>query len=256
MQFIMKIQLLLLFAMTMSFLHAQKSASYDSAINFFNQKGLKLNTVTPPEGFTVYYNCDSLLFMRGDFNDTIKIWTSGADFYNSLDNFKNIIKDKSFGQTQFAKHIDNDGRIYVSTYHQTEFIYRNDSLYEIENSNPTSSKEISKLFDDYLFKQTIDQTTYNNRLDSLNLIEKRQAIYTPKLIFTKSIFQKNKLKIKLPKKLNFMRDTVELEKQWIENGKNCYLVRINNNEDGQKTTYAYAINDDMQFVFWQGCITK
>ncbi len=126
---------------------------------FIKAKGIILNTVTPPAGFNVYYSCDSLLFMKGVFGDTIKIWTSTSDWYQSIDEFKEAISNPDFGVTQFAKDIDADGRIYVSTYHQTEFVYRNDSLYEIQNSNPTSSEPLSKLFEAY-FNQQIDKVSY------------------------------------------------------------------------------------------------
>jgi len=250
-QFFMKIRLLILFLVTANFLYAQNSLKVDSAIDFIKEKGIKLNTVTPPTGFKVYYNCDSLLFMKGFFGDTIKIWTSAMDSYQDLEEFKDIIKNGRFGKTQFVKSIDNEGRIYVSSYHQTEFIYRNDSLFEIGNSNPTSSEPLTKLFSDF-FSQKIDKETYETRLDSLREIEERQAVYTPKLIFTRKMFQKSK-KIKLPKKFNFQQDTIELERQWVENGKTCYLVRINNKEDGQETSYAYAISQDMKFIFWEDC---
>lgn len=240
--------------MTSNVLYAQNTLKLDSAINFITGQGIRVNTVIPPAGFTVYYNCDSLLFMKGIFGDTIKVWTSAMDWYQDLEEFKDIIKNESFGKTQFIKSVDNDGRIYVSSYHQTEFIYRNDSLFEIGNSNPTSSEPLTKLFSDY-FGQKIDKQTYESRLDSLRQIEKKQAVYTPKLIFAIKMFQKTK-KVKLSKRVNFQGDTIELERQWIQNGKNCYLVRINNKEDGQETSYAYAINQDMKFVFWEGCEEK
>ena len=240
-----------MFLVSANFLYAQNSLKLDSTIDFIKEKGIKLNTVIPPSGFNVYYNCDSLLFMKGTFGDTIKIWTSAMNWYQDLEEFKDILKNERFGVTQFVKSIDNDGRIFVSSYHQTEFIFRNDSLFEIGNSNPTPSEPLTKLFSDF-FNQKIDKETYEFRLDSLNKIEVKQAVYTPKLIFAKKMFQKSK-KIKLPKNLNFKGDTLALEKQWVENGKTCYMVRINNKEDGQETSYAYAINQDMKFVFWEGC---
>lgn len=251
----MKIALIILSSLITTFLYSQNKASYDSTITFFKEHGIKLNTVIPPIGFNVFYNCDSLLFMRGNFGDTIKIWTTGLDWYQNLQQFTETIKNEQFGKTQFAKNVDNDGRIYVSTYHQTEFIYRSDSLYEIGNSNSTPSEPISNLFSEYFFKNSIDEATYKTRLDSLNLIEERQAVYTPKLIFAKKMFQTKK-KVKPSKKLNFEGDTIELESQWTENGKTCYVIRINNTEDGEKTTYAYAIDENMRFVQWEGCTGK
>ena len=255
MQFFMKIPLIVLSVLVSTYLYSQDISKFDSTTAFIKEKGIKLNSVTPPSGFNVYYNCDSLLFMRGNFGDPIRIWTSGGDWFQNLEQFKDIIKNKEFGITQFAKSVDYDGRIYVSTYRQTEFIYRNDSLFEIENPNPTPSDPLTQLFDQYFFKNQIDKQTYEHRLDSLNKIEEQQAVYTPKLIFTKTMFQKTK-KIKLSKKLNFKRDTIELEGQWIENGKTCYAVRINNKEDGEETSYAYAISQDMKFVLWEGCKGK
>ncbi len=69
------------------------------------------------------------------------------------------------------------------------------------------------------------------------------------------MFRESK-KVKLPKKLNFAGDTLELEKQWTENGKACYVIRINNTYEGNKTAYAYAIDQDMRFIYWEGCPTN
>lgn len=252
----MKIQFLLLSLFTPVLLYAQRNANVDSTINFLRERGIKLNAVTPPSGFNIYYNCDSLLFMRGNFGDTIKIWTSNSDFYQSLNQFKDVIKNQNFGITQFVKSIDDEGRIYVSTYHQTEFIYRNDSLFEIGNSNPTPSEPVTQLFNQYFFTRQIDKKTYEARLDSLHEIEQKQAVYIPKLIFTKKMFR-NKKKVSPSKKLNFEGDTIELEREWVENGKICYLVRISNKtEDGEKTTYAYAIDENMRFILWEGCTVR
>lgn len=249
----MKTLLLILFFLPAGNLHSQNSAKFDSTINFIREQGIKLNTVIPPPGFSVFYNCDSLLFMRGNFGDTIKIWTSAMDWYRTLEEFKPITKYKRFGKTEFVKSIDLNGRIFVSSYHQTEFIYRNDSLLEIENSNPTPTAPLTNLFS-ARFKKEIDDSTYKARYDSLTAAEKGQAIHTPKLIFTKTMFQKNRKKVKLSKKINFEGDTIILEHEWNENGKKCYLVRINNkDEDGEETSYAYAIDDDMKFVSWEGC---
>ncbi|PWV55592.1 hypothetical protein [Chitinophaga sp. S165] len=248
----MKIRLLILCLLTPVFLYSQNSTDFGATMNFLREQGIKLNTVTPPAGFRVYYNCDSLLFMRGNFGDTIKIWTSGSDWYQSLEAFKETIKNQSFGITQFVKSIDDDGRIYVSTYHQTTFIYRKDSLFQIENSTPTLSEPLTQLFGQYFLKRQIDKKTYEARLDSLHEIEKSQAVYIPKLIFAKGMFQTKK-EVTLSKDLNFEGDTIELENEWTENGKTCYMVRINNTENGQNTTYAYAIDENMRFIHWEGC---
>jgi len=191
--------------------------------------------------------------MRGNFGDTIKIWTPGVDWYQSLQEFASTLKEEDFGVTRFAKSVDNDGRIYVSTYHLTEFIFRHDSLFEIENASRTSSEPLARLFKAHFDKQ-IDETTYKVQLDSLRQVEEKQAIYTPKLIFTKAMFTKNRTKVRLPKKLNFQQDVIILEHQWMQNGKTCYTIRMNNKDDGDETSYSYSFDEDMKFVFWEGCM--
>ena len=124
-------------------------------------------------------------------------------------------------------------------------------MFEIENSNPIPCGALTNLIVLHVQKQ-IDDSTFKVQRDSLKLLEERTAVYTPKLIFAKKMFQKNK-RTKLSKKLNFQGDTIELERQWIQNGKTCYLVRISNKEDGEETSYAYAINVDIKFIFWEGC---
>ncbi|HMC84182.1 MAG TPA: hypothetical protein VKI61_01595 [Chitinophagaceae bacterium] len=54
----------------------------------------------------------------------------------------------------------------------------------------------------------------------------------------------------MSKKLNFEADKIELKKQWIQYGKQCYLFSVITREDGEQTSYAYPINSDLQFIFW------
>ena len=67
------------------------------------------------------------------------------------------------------------------------------------------------------------------------------------------MFKHGKKKVKLSRKFNYEQDEIELEREWIENGKKCYVVRINNRFENEKTSYAYAINEDIKFIWWEGC---
>ena len=68
------------------------------------------------------------------------------------------------------------------------------------------------------------------------------------------MFKGHKKKKVLPKSVNFEGDTIILEQEWEADGHKCYLIRINNKmKDGTETTYAYAINDQIRFVWWEGC---
>ena len=238
-----------IFAITTAF--SQKDSSFKATRNFIRRNNIRLNYLPAPKGFTRYYNCDSMLFLRGDFGDTIRIWTPGVEWAYNLSQFKEFIIKPEYGKTSFAKFIFDDGRIMVSSYHETIFIYRNDSLFEVNN--------ITELPDEYgkLLSQKISgviaDSTFERKMRDIISVYDANSIFVPKLIFCKKMFSTGKKKVRLSKKVNFEGDEIFLEKVWIEDSKKCYLVRINNVDDGQKTTYAYAINEDMKFIWWQGC---
>ncbi|RYE54040.1 MAG: hypothetical protein EOP48_13105 [Sphingobacteriales bacterium] len=248
----MKIFLLTILFFTRIIVFGQNTAEIDSALAFIKKTGIDLNSVEPPKGFSVYYNCDSMLFMRGEFGDTIKIWTPGTEMPQELDMFKKTITYETFGKTQLAREVQSDGRILIISYWQTQFIFRNDSLFQIENSNELPEEVYTKVFTE-LLNENVDEELISKKLDSISAISEAQAVYIPKLIFAKSMFSNNQKKVKLSKQFNYKEDTIVLEKEWKEKEKRCYLIRINNNEDGQDTTYAYAINEEMKFIWWQGC---
>jgi hypothetical protein len=218
---------------------------------FLNENKISLNTLEVPKGYAVFYNCDSMLFVRGDFADTIKIWTPGVEWAHTLEQFSHVIKKPEFGRTTFAKSILSDGRILVANYTETNFIFRNDSLFQVEDTVSKPQEYYTMMVDNMLGK--IDKLTYKRYKDSIDLLYKDRHAYVPKLIFAKNMFQQGKKKVKLSPKLNYEQDEIELEQEWEEDQKKCYLVRINNGKGKEKTSYAYAINEDMKFVWWEGC---
>jgi hypothetical protein len=229
----------------------QQKDPVQEAKNYLASMNISLNQVQPMPGFTLFYNCDSMLFMRGDFGDTIKIWTPALEWGYHLDEFKEIVNDTSFGRTIFPKSIHSDGRIFVATYFETQLIYRNDSLFQIDDtvSRPEEYFEV-------MVKEAqglIADATAKRIKDSIDEIYKDKHAYVPKLIYAKNMFKNGKKKVKLPKRVNYMGDEIELENEWMEGSKKCFVIRINNREDGEKTTYAYALNEDMRFVWWEGC---
>jgi len=95
------------------------------------------------------------------------------------------------------------------------------------------------------------------RMHETVLISRRDSLYEvynkkPKLIFHPKMFSQGN-KIKLSSKVNFMRDEIFLQKEWIENGKKCYTVRINNNETSIQTSYAYSFDENLRFIYWEDC---
>lgn len=102
----------------------------------------------------------------------------------------------------------------------------------------------------------MDEATYQHIKDSIDFAYKDRHEYVGKLIFPMSIFQNGERKIKLSRNVNFQEDEIELEQQWEEEGRKCYVVRINNLLEGNRTSYAYAFNEDLKFVWWEGCENK
>jgi len=247
----MKIPLIIVSLLFYCSVSSQDTIEYNSTQKYFDSNHITLNVLTPPPGYSIYYNCDSVLFVRGDFTDTIKIWTVGLEWAYTFQQFNDLIATPSYGKNIFAKSIMSDGRILVDTYSETQFIFRNDSLYEIEDT-----VSLPQEYFDLMVKHTLGLITdsiFRPQKDSIESLYKNRHTYIPKLIFAKDMFKSGKKKIKLAKKVNYMQDEIELESQWIEKQKKCYVVRINNRFKGEKTSYAYAINEDMKFIWWQGC---
>lgn len=228
-----------------------QDSSFKATQKFILRRNIKLNYLPAPKGFTRYYNCDSMLFLRGDFADTIRIWTPGVEWAYDLNRFKEFTTKPEYGKTAFAKSILSDGRIMVSSYHETIFIYRNDSLYEVNNITELPPEYIALIRRRMI--GTIEDSVFERKMRDIISLHDSISVFVPKLIFCKKMFAPGRKKVRLSKKVNFERDEIFLEKEWIEDFKKCYLVRINNIEGGQKTTYAYAINEDMKFIWWQGC---
>jgi len=247
----MKIHLIILLFFFTGSVFAQADPNFKSTSDYFRSNNIPLNVLQPQKGYSIYYNCDSMLFVRGDFSDTIKILTPGLEWGQTLDEFKETMTKPEYGKTIFAKTILSDGRVFVDTYKETQFIFRNDSLFEIIDtvSWPPAYFDLTVRH----VQGLVDDATYKAKTDSIELIYADKHAYIPKLIFARNMFRSGRTKVKLSRKVNYLKDEIQLEKQWNEDGRKCYLIRINNVENGDETTYAYAINEDLKFVWWQGC---
>jgi len=157
---------------------SQESTDLTSTWNYFKTNRVVLNSLEPPEGYIVSYNCDSMLFVRGDFSDTIKIWTPGVEWAYTLRQFGELTVRPEYGKTVFAKSIFSDGRILVASYMETVFVFRNDSLYEIEDTVSMPSEYFSLTVDHVLGK--IDDTIFKQKKDSIELLHKDRHAFISK----------------------------------------------------------------------------
>lgn len=247
----MKAYLAIVFIFFYSALFSQENAGFGYTKSYFDSNHIRLNVLEPPSGYKIYYNCDSMLFIRGDFSDTIKIWTPALEWTYTLEQFKDIRTKPEYGKTVFPNSILNDGRILVDTYGETMFVFRNDSLFELED---TVSKP--QMYFDIMVKHTmgeVNDSDFKRITDSVDLIYRDKHVFVSKLIFAKNMFKSGRKKIKLSKNVNYLRDEIELEREWTENSRKCFVVRINNGSGDDRTSYAYAINEDLKFIWWEGC---
>jgi hypothetical protein len=197
-----------------SFSQDNGSAEIRNTKAFLQRKQLHLRQIISHDGFVVHYNCDSIPFLKKVVKDTIKIWTESANFAMSVENLDKYTAGSDFGRTIYIKDILSDGRITVSGMHQTIFISRNDSLFEIESGYEKEG---------------------------------------PKLIFHPRMFINGRKKVILNKKYNYLGDQIILEQTWTKKGKRCYVIRINNKDGEWETSYSYAFDEDMHFIFWETC---
>ena len=93
--------------------------------NNLGLKNLKL------EGFKLHINCDSVLFLKRTFGDTTKIWTTSMLSWYELDELKENITKEKYGRTQYINSVGADGRVELIDMHETTFVKRNDSLYQM-----------------------------------------------------------------------------------------------------------------------------
>jgi len=93
--------------------------------NHLGLKELKL------EGFKLRMNCDSALFLKATFDDTTKIWTASMLSWYELDELKENIDEEKFGRTQYINSVGDDGRVELVDMHETTFVKRNDSLFQM-----------------------------------------------------------------------------------------------------------------------------
>ncbi len=101
-------------------------------IELLSSKKVKLREIKNHNGFIVHYNCDSVPFLKKQVGDTIKIWTEAFNWTQDISELDKHLADTRYGKTLYIKEILNDGSITVSGMHETVFIYRNDSLYEVD----------------------------------------------------------------------------------------------------------------------------
>jgi len=99
-------------------------------LQFLHDNNMRLKELNL-DGFRLHQNCDSALFLKRTHNDTTKIWTARTLSWYELDELTENIKNEKFGRTQYINSVGDDGRVELVDMHETTFVRRNDSLYQM-----------------------------------------------------------------------------------------------------------------------------
>ncbi|MBL0745012.1 hypothetical protein [Chryseolinea lacunae] len=99
-------------------------------LQFLRDNNLPLKNLKR-DGFRLHFNCDSALFLKGIFGDSIKIWTASRLSWYELDQLMEHINKDKFGKSQYINAVRKDGRVELVEMHETTFVRRNDSIYQM-----------------------------------------------------------------------------------------------------------------------------
>ena len=99
-------------------------------LQFLRDNGLVLKELKL-DRFRLHFNCDSVLFLKQTFGDTTKIWTASMLSWNEPGELLEKIDRKKFGKSQYINSVAEDGRFELVDMHETTFVKRNDSLYQM-----------------------------------------------------------------------------------------------------------------------------
>jgi hypothetical protein len=152
------------------------------ALQFLRDNNLGLKDLKL-ERFKLHLNCDSALFLKGTFDDTTKIWTASTLSWYELDELKENIDKEKFGRTQYINSVGDDGRVELVDMHETTFVKRNDSLYQMSRfikpklifhpdmfSNGQESVKIDKKFNYEGDSIVLDKTWTDKALKHYSII--------------------------------------------------------------------------------------
>lgn len=220
--------------------------------------GYVLNRPTVPEGFNVYYDCDSVVFMKRIIGDTIEIYQKGGYtplYYSStskFDSFEHYIENYDPTDFTYLSKFYKDGRIILENPTHHILIVKNDSLF---NYYADDFQYIDQAIDLDL-KVMYDEITPH---EANKKKQELRAQYSPveklDFIFHKDLFRHSK-KVKLDSSMNDAYSYVTLKAQWVYEEKQCYSILLSDSTAENIRKSAYVFNEDFEFIEDENCIVK
>lgn len=216
---------------------------------------IKLNRPETPEGYTLYFGCDSMAFFKRVYKDTIQILTPAGmtpmsyDSKYEFNSFSRYIQERRSFPPSFPTKYMYDGRILIVDYGVTTFIYRNDSLYLQEVDD---KKFVVKMFDivDQYVKGKIDSLKMERKISVAR--DKFKPILMTGFIFNKKMFDSTDT-VDIPISLNKRTAKVTLEAKLMVNGIFRYAILIEENYQNTKTAVRYTFDENICFYKWEDC---
>ncbi len=216
---------------------------------FLDSLHIKINRPIPPPGFKIYYGCDSTVFMKKMKGDSISIMKAGQEADMDMAWLRDELRQPDFNQLEFPRAWTDDGRIIVTRYNETKFLFRHDSLFEGDSDNDVNIDSVSMLVKDFT-ENKLDSTKFNELVKQM--YDRHEKGFRYKFIFNKNMFSKTTT-VKVDSKLNFREDTITLMNKKKEKGTTIYMIKIEEHQKQMDLSYTYSFNDKMEFVFWEKC---
>jgi hypothetical protein len=212
------------------------------------KKDIQLNNPETPEGFERQSDCKGRPIYRKESADTIVLMTWGGSIAEDLKTFKKSTKEEGFNVLRYPSEVQKNGTVIVNRMTEYTFIWRNDTLYLLDDYNESASKAHLKLMEDH-FAMKISTEEYQRQLEEFDA---SKYPFTPKfkIVYFKGIF-KDSDNYEFSETENFRKESVSLVDKWTENGQTYFEINLDTHTNGR-----HRFSEDMEHLERNNCRKK
>jgi hypothetical protein len=237
------------FTLTCLFLMALSATCLGQTENlkkWIEANGIELNAPSPPAGFNLFHDCDGLAVYKKVYGDTIHLFTSRASMAQDLSTFKKTVKNKGFNVFEYPSKYQTNGTVIVQQFREKIFVWRNDTLYLLDDFNLEEAQVKLNAIEQYASKR-ISKGEYKKLLEQAKQLT---VDFTPKfkIIYFTGIFDEAS-KYQFSSQENFRKEKVTLESSWIQDNETCFQIHLQTHTDGN-----YTFSESMTFLNLEGCL--
>jgi len=197
---------------------------------WIDKKEIELNNPITPEGFERQTDCKGRPMYRRESSDTIELFTWGGSIAEDLKTFKKSTKDKDFNVYRYPSEIQKNGTVIVHRISKRTFIWKNDTLYLLDDYNQAAAKAQLNLMEDH-FAKKISTEEYRKKLEEF---DESKYPFTPKfkIIYFKGIFDQDN-RYDFSEEENFRKESVSLIAKWSENETTYFEINLDTHTNGR-----------------------